>query len=310
MLKNVYLQLSQQIEISSSLEAETETQISSMRTDLIASQSRAKQLEEKLITLKSEKHKLEDSFAQEKKLSSELQTSLDSVSYDLSSKLKNIEVLHEQNENLKRIIHKNEEDNRRLNENAKSHSKEKVSSSEKLQSLTAEKESLIEELELTKKELLEARAQHKNSEMKLREVGQKLSAIECEAKEKGATIYSGVRKIEIANKENEEFRRRIQKMEERLVIKDRELTSLVLEKEGMEEKVIQLEDQLRNEQSRLQEIVELTKEMGQIKAKNKHLHEVHVYTFLHTAQVHDAILYFSHQSYVLYMYIHIIIATT
>lgn len=266
------------MQMASASKFDVETELSSMRLDLMASENKVKQLEEKILTFKNERRKCEESRAKEKNLSSDLQASLDSLSHDMAAMSKNLEALHEENENFRSTIHKKDEDIRCLNENAKLYTKEKAANLEKLQSLTVEKVNLLEELKQTKQTLQEARTQHKNSELKIREVGQKLSAAECEAKEKATTINSEVKKIEMANKENEELRKHIQKIEERLVTKENELTSVVLMNQGIEGKAIQLDDQLKkNEQSRTQEVIALTKEMGELKAKNKQLQEVYVH---------------------------------
>ncbi len=263
-----------QMKLISSSKNEADKQLVSMRTDLIASQEKIKHLQELTMTLRKEKQHYEGNLEFEKGRASDLQSSLDSTSSQMTTITKELDDLYEENKNMKTALLMKEGEMNKQGEDLKHMKKEKTVALAKIESLDTDKAMLLNELEQVKQSLAEARQQHKSSQLRVREVGEKLSAVECKEKESAANLSSEEMKCQMVNRENQELKVQLQRFEERMAMREMEFQSIILEKQTIDSKVTEMENLVKkNEDSKAQEMLFVSNETAKAKAQNKILQE-------------------------------------
>ena len=262
------------MKLISSSKNEADKQLVSMRTDLIASQEKIKHLQELTMTLRKEKQHYEGNLEFEKGRASDLQSSLDSTSSQMTTITKELDDLYEENKNMKTALLMKEGEMNKQGEDLKHMKKEKTVALAKIESLDTDKAMLLNELEQVKQSLAEARQQHKSSQLRVREVGEKLSAVECKEKESAANLSSEEMKCQMVNRENQELKVQLQRFEERMAMREMEFQSIILEKQTIDGKVTEMENLVKkNEDSKAQEMLFVSNETAKAKAQNKILQE-------------------------------------
>ena len=263
-----------QMKLISSSKNDTDKQLMSMRTDLIASQEKSKHLEELTMTLRNEKQRCEGSLEFEKGRAGDLQSSLDSTSSQMATITKQLEDLHEESKRMKTALLTKEGEMGKLGKDLKHMKKEKTVALANIENLDTDKAMLLNELEQVKLSLAEAREQHKSSQLRVREMGKKLSAVECKEKESATNLSSEEMKFQMVNKENQELKVQLQRFEERMTMREKEFQSIVLEKQIVDDKVTEMENLVKkNEDSKAQEMLFVSNETAKAKAQNKILQE-------------------------------------
>ena len=268
--------------MTASTNDETEKQLLTLKSDFHSSQQRVEYLQDALKSLEKSKQEQEQCLEQEKGRVNELQVSLDSVSSSMSTITNEVERLHSEKEELTHLLQKKDDAVLSLEKELNYMKHEKEKSVVGLQSTEEEKAELRSSIDQLKQDLTESRQNHINSQLKIRELGQKFSATECQLREQEAFTVTVSKEKEILNTELQEQRKKNQELEQilakktvALTMQEKELASITVEKQTAELKAAENEASLKSsEMSRANEMQHLTTQITRLKLAEKHTHQV------------------------------------